>query len=93
MKPVRRIVAASAGLTLALGGAVALAPAASATPQGCFYYVLENKPDADAQIAEDACLVGAAGGQTAFQQWYHLLRGDYVPAVLAGNACRRAAQG
>ncbi|MFE2412901.1 hypothetical protein ACFXDE_31640 [Kitasatospora sp. NPDC059408] len=92
MKLVRRIAAAATGLTLALGGVVALAPAASATAQGCFYYVLENKPDADAQIAEDACLIGAAGGQAAFQNCYHLLREDYVPAVIAGNACRRAAQ-
>ncbi|MEV6978813.1 hypothetical protein [Kitasatospora sp. NPDC093806] len=67
MKLVRRIAAATCGLTLALGGVVALAPAANATPQGCFYYVLEHKPDADAQVAEDACLIGSAGDQQAFQ--------------------------
>ncbi|MFB7911943.1 hypothetical protein ACFC1T_36470 [Kitasatospora sp. NPDC056076] len=92
MKLVRRVAAAGCTLALALGGVVALAPAASATPQGCFYYVLENKPDADAQVAEDACLLGAAGGQQAFQSCYHLLREDYVPAVIAGNACRKAAE-
>ncbi|WP_051830191.1 hypothetical protein [Streptomyces novaecaesareae] len=60
-------------------------------PRCCFSYVLENKPDADTQIVEDACLIGAAGGQEAFQSCYHLLRDDYVPAVIAGNACRKAA--
>ncbi|MFF2045709.1 hypothetical protein ACFVVX_35340 [Kitasatospora sp. NPDC058170] len=89
---VRRIAAAASGLALALGGVVALAPAASATPQGCFYYVLEHKPDADAQLVEDACLIGAAGGQHAFQQCYHLLREDFVPAVVAGEACRKASK-
>ncbi|MFD9689618.1 hypothetical protein ACFWXO_28110 [Kitasatospora sp. NPDC059088] len=92
MKLVRRVAAAGCTLALALGGAVALAPVASATPQGCFYYVLENKPDADTQLVEDACSVGAAGGQEAFQGCYHLLRDDYVPAVVAGTACRKAAQ-
>ncbi|WP_229929140.1 hypothetical protein [Kitasatospora xanthocidica] len=92
VKLVRRVASVGCALALALGGAVALAPAASATPQGCFYYVLEHKPDADTQVTQDACEIGAAGGKEAFQSCYHLLREDYVPAVIAGNACRKAAQ-
>ncbi|MEV5381041.1 hypothetical protein AB0L26_34535, partial [Streptomyces nondiastaticus] len=69
-----------------------LAPAASATPQGCYYYVLENKPDADTAIVEDACLLGEPGGQVAFTACYTALRADSVPAAIAAEACRRAPQ-
>lgn len=92
MKLVRRIVAAASGLALALGGAVALAPAASATPQGCYYYLLESRVDVDHAVAEDACTVGANGTKQAFEECFRLLRSDYVPAVIAGEACRRAPQ-
>ncbi|MFD5462919.1 hypothetical protein ACFWIQ_08825 [Kitasatospora sp. NPDC127059] len=90
MKLVRRVAAAGCTLALALGGAVALAPAASATPQGCFYYVLEKVPGANTEIVEDACTVGAAGGKQAFEECYRLLRSDYVPAVVAAEGCRKA---
>ncbi|MGW2166853.1 hypothetical protein ACWCPE_23360 [Streptomyces nondiastaticus] len=92
MRLAPRLVAALSGLALALGGAVALAPAASATPQGCYYYVLENKPDADTAIVEDACLLGEPGGQVAFTACYTALRADSVPAAIAAEACRRAPQ-
>ncbi|MET8546950.1 hypothetical protein ABZW03_41040 [Kitasatospora sp. NPDC004799] len=92
MKLVRRIAATGCTLALALGGLVAVAPTASASPQGCFYYVLENVPNADQELVEDACRTGAAGGEEAFRACYHLLREDYVPAVVAANACRRAAE-
>ncbi|MFI9366238.1 hypothetical protein ACIG5E_35075 [Kitasatospora sp. NPDC053057] len=90
MKLVRRAAAAGCTLALALGGVVALAPAASATPQGCFYYILEKAPNVDQQIAQDACEVGAAGGKEAFQACYRILRDDYVPAVIAAEGCRKA---
>ncbi|MER6303531.1 hypothetical protein ABT247_28800 [Kitasatospora sp. NPDC001539] len=91
MKPVQRIAAAASVLALALGGAVALAPAAAATPQSCFYYLLENSPDVDHEIAEDACKAGADGSKQSFEECYRLLRSDYVPAEFARNACRKAA--
>ncbi|MER7585549.1 hypothetical protein [Kitasatospora sp. NPDC097691] len=31
-----------------------------------------------------------AGGQEAFEACYRILRSDYVPAVVAANACRKA---
>ncbi|MFJ8475661.1 hypothetical protein [Kitasatospora sp. NPDC094011] len=92
MKLVRRVAAAGCTLALALGGAVALAPAAHATPQGCFYYVLEKAPNTDQQLLQDACETGAPGTEEAFRACYRILRDDYVPAVIAANGCRRAAQ-
>ncbi|MFJ6622052.1 hypothetical protein ACIQOW_31295 [Kitasatospora sp. NPDC091335] len=35
---------------------------------------------------------GAAGGEEAFQDCYHLLRADYVPAVVSADSCRRSTQ-
>ncbi|MFJ8623434.1 hypothetical protein ACIRD3_11390 [Kitasatospora sp. NPDC093550] len=92
MKLVRRVAAAGCTLALALGGVVALAPTASATPQGCYYYVMEKHPGADTLVVEDACTLGAAGGEEAFRACYRLLRDDYVPAVIAAEGCRRAPQ-
>ncbi|KJS56192.1 hypothetical protein VM98_08425 [Streptomyces rubellomurinus subsp. indigoferus] len=92
MKLARRVAAAGCTLALALGGVIALAPAASATPHACFSYVLDNKPDADKLLVQDACEVGAAGGEEAFRACYRILRDDYVPAVIAANGCRQAPQ-
>ncbi|MEV5599514.1 hypothetical protein [Streptomyces sp. NPDC052496] len=86
----KRLAAALSCLTLALGGAVAMAPAAQATPQACYYYVLEQHPGADEEVTERACRIGGKGGTENFHACYAELRRDYVPAVVAGEACRRA---
>ncbi|MER5354597.1 hypothetical protein ABT093_30235 [Kitasatospora sp. NPDC002551] len=90
MKLAGRITAVAGGLGLALGTGVALAPTASATAQGCYYHVLEDTPNAGKEIVQDACTIGAGGGEENFHTCYHLLRGDYVPAVTAADSCRRA---
>ncbi|MEU7040982.1 hypothetical protein AB0A77_07970 [Streptomyces varsoviensis] len=88
-----RLVAAVSGLALALGGAVAVAPAAqAATPQNCFYYVLEKHPSAKPEVVQRACITGAKGTQEAHRICYRDLRRDYVPAQVAYEGCRRAAQ-
>ncbi|MER7988599.1 hypothetical protein ABTY53_23855 [Streptomyces noursei] len=91
MRLAPRLAAALSGLALALGGAVALAPAAHATPQACFYTVLEQHPEAHPEVVERACLLGAEGGPEGVRACYTELRRDYVPAVVAFEACRRAA--
>ncbi|MFF2808751.1 hypothetical protein ACFVT2_16545 [Streptomyces sp. NPDC058000] len=92
MRLAPRLTAALSGLALALGGVVALAPAAHATPQACFYTVLEKHPEASPEVVEQACQLGAEGGQESFRACYFELRQDYVPATVAAEACRRAAQ-
>ncbi|WP_189302979.1 hypothetical protein [Streptomyces albospinus] len=92
MRLVPRLAAALSGLALALGGAVAAAPAAHATPQACFYGLLEQHPGADEEVAERACLRGAEGGHENLRACYFELRRDDVPAVIAYEACRRAAE-
>ncbi|MFF5437849.1 hypothetical protein [Streptomyces achromogenes] len=87
-----RLAAALSGLVLALGGAVAAAPAAHASPQACFYTVLEQHPQANPEVVERACLTGALGTEEAIRSCYTQLRRDYVPAVIAMEACRRAPQ-
>ncbi|WP_258565238.1 hypothetical protein [Streptomyces sp. WELS2] len=87
-----RLAAALSGLVLALGGAVAAAPAAHASPQACFCTVLERHPQADPEVAEHACLTGAPGTEEALRSCYGQLRRDHVPAVIAFGACRRAPQ-
>ncbi|KAA6220934.1 hypothetical protein CP973_02080 [Streptomyces albofaciens JCM 4342] len=89
----KRLAAALGCITLAFGGAVAIAPTAQATPQSCYYYVLEQYPGADEEVAERACRVGGQGGRENFRACYFELRKDHVPAVVAGEACRRAARG
>ncbi|PNE41198.1 hypothetical protein [Streptomyces noursei] len=91
MRLIPRLTAALSGLALALGGVVALAPAAHATPQACFYTILEQHPGANPEVAEGACLLGAEGGPAGVRACYAELRRDYVPAVIALGACRRAA--
>ncbi|MFE6689341.1 hypothetical protein ACFVFQ_23055 [Streptomyces sp. NPDC057743] len=94
MRLVPRLTAALSGLALALGGVVALAPAAHATPQTCFYTVLEQHPEANPEVVERACtnVAAALGAPGGLRACYTELRRDYVPAVLAFEACRRAAQ-
>ncbi|MFE7121863.1 hypothetical protein ACFU99_41180 [Streptomyces sp. NPDC057654] len=92
MRLTPRLVAALSGLALALGGAVAVAPAAQASPQGCFYYVLEKHSDAKPEVVERACLTGAKGTEESRRACYFDLRRDYVPAQVAMEGCRRAAQ-
>ncbi|BDM68856.1 hypothetical protein HEK616_23430 [Streptomyces nigrescens] len=92
MRLVPRLAAALSGLALALGGVVAVAPAAHATPQACFYTVLEQHPGANPEVVERACHLGAEGGPEAARACYFELRRDYVPAVVAFEACRRAAE-
>ncbi|MFD5564901.1 hypothetical protein [Kitasatospora griseola] len=92
MRLVRRIAATGCPLALALGGVVAAAPTASASPVGCYYRVLEQVPDADHELVEDACKTGASGEEGAFKACYRILREDYVPAVIAAEACRDAAK-
>ncbi|MQY15811.1 hypothetical protein SRB5_60020 [Streptomyces sp. RB5] len=91
----KRVIAAAGGIALALagalGGAVATAPAASASPMSCFFRVLESNPEADLDLVEAACLVGSVGGPEAVHLCYSELRGLYVPAVVAMEACRAAA--
>ncbi|KOT91299.1 hypothetical protein ADK86_23275 [Streptomyces sp. NRRL F-5755] len=89
----KRLAAALSCTALALGGAVAIAPTAQATPQSCYYYVLEQYPGADEEVAERACRIGGRGGTENFRACYFELRRDHVPAVVAGEACRRAARG
>ncbi|MGG2464978.1 hypothetical protein ACO0M4_35365 [Streptomyces sp. RGM 3693] len=69
-----------------------LAPAAHATPQACFYTVLEQHPEANPEVVERACLRGAEGGPEGVRACYVELRRDYVPAVIAYEACHRAAE-
>ncbi|WP_331763035.1 hypothetical protein OHA04_41215 (plasmid) [Streptomyces sp. NBC_01590] len=88
----KRLAATIGGLALALGGAVAAAPAAVATPQGCFYQVLEQHPEADPAVVEHACLTAADGSPEGVLACYFELRHDYIPAQLALDACRRASQ-
>ncbi|MFF2618602.1 hypothetical protein [Kitasatospora sp. NPDC058046] len=86
----RRIAAAGGTLSLALGGLVAAAPAASATVQGCTSHVTNKEPNATKELVEDACKTAAGGGEAAFKDCYHLMRDDYIPAVTAADACRKA---
>ncbi|SDT80568.1 hypothetical protein SAMN05216371_6374 [Streptomyces sp. TLI_053] len=79
-------------LALALGGVVAPAPAAHATPPGCFYYALEHAPDTDQQLIEEACATSGAGGEAASRACYRKLRDDRVPTVIAADGCRKAGQ-
>ncbi|MFI0257535.1 hypothetical protein ACH4OW_00625 [Streptomyces sp. NPDC017056] len=88
----KRLAAALGCLSLALGGAMAIAPTAQATPQACYYYVLEQHPGANEEVAERACRIGGKGGTEHFRACYAELRRDYVPALVAGEACRRAAR-
>ncbi|MEU1288214.1 hypothetical protein [Kitasatospora sp. NPDC005856] len=92
MKLVRRIAATGCALPLALGGLIAAAPTASASSQNCSRHVLEKAPGSDKELVEDACRAGEAGGEDAFRTCYHLLRVDYVPAVVAADACRSASR-
>ncbi len=47
-----------------------MAPAAQATPQACYYYVLEQHPGANEEVAERACRPGPAGpGPPPRAQW------------------------
>ncbi|MGA4848665.1 hypothetical protein ACOBQB_21305 [Streptomyces sp. G5(2025)] len=84
-----RLAAALSGLALILGGAVIAAPAAHATPQACFYYVLEQHPETNPEVVERGCVIGAQGDVRAC---YTELRRDYVPAQIAYEGCRRASQ-
>ncbi|BCM71927.1 MULTISPECIES: hypothetical protein [Streptomyces] len=88
----KRLAAAVGGLALALGGVVAAAPAANATPQACFYQVLEQHPGADPAVVEHACRTAADGSPESVRACYFELRREYVPAQLALDACRRASQ-
>ncbi|MFH8336502.1 hypothetical protein [Streptomyces sp. AM6-12] len=88
----KRLAAAVGGLALALSGAVAAAPAAHATPQGCVYQVLEQYPGANPAVVEHACLAAADGSPDGVRACYFELRRDYVPAQLALEACRRASE-
>ncbi|MFD7641666.1 hypothetical protein ACFV4P_13530 [Kitasatospora sp. NPDC059795] len=90
MKLAQRAIGIACGLALALGGAVALAPAAGATPHTCFYRVLEAAPDVDTELVKDACELGSEGDEGGFRLCYRLLRDDYVPAAAAADACRSA---
>ncbi|WP_438489148.1 hypothetical protein [Streptomyces sp. S186] len=92
MRLIPRFTAVLSGLALALGGVVTLAPAAHATPHACFYTVLERHPEADPEVAERACLLGNEGHPEAVRACYFELRRDYVPAVIALEACRRASE-
>ncbi|KOT65088.1 MULTISPECIES: hypothetical protein [Streptomyces] len=89
----KRLAAALSCTALALGGAVAIAPTAQASPQSCYYYVLEQYPGADEEVAERACRIGGEGGEKNVRACYFKLREDNVPAVVAHEACRRAARG
>ncbi|MGW4795005.1 hypothetical protein ACWEPC_21595 [Nonomuraea sp. NPDC004297] len=89
---IKHLVAAAGGLALALGGVAATAPAASATPQACFYHVLESHPGANERVVEHACRTAAAGTPESIRACYFELRKDYVPAEIALPACRRSGQ-
>ncbi|MEV7599062.1 hypothetical protein AB0O91_16930 [Kitasatospora sp. NPDC089797] len=90
MELVRRAAAAGCTLALALGGAVALAPAAHATPEACFAHVAYYTKVPDWQAVKDACRIGAAGTEEAFQECTGIMEHDYVSAGLAAEACRLA---
>lgn len=90
MRMIRRLAVAGCGAALALGGLTAVAPAASATPQSCFYYLLQNQPGVDLPTAEAACTAGGTGTDTAFSDCYAVLSSQYVPAVSAVEACLAA---
>ncbi|MFE0193157.1 hypothetical protein [Streptomyces sp. NPDC059008] len=92
MRLAPRLAAALGGLALALGGVVAAAPAAHATPQACYYHVLEQHPGADPELVADACLLAADGAQEHVRACFFALQRQYVPAMLAMDACRRSSQ-
>ncbi|MEV6679863.1 hypothetical protein AB0N09_23820 [Streptomyces erythrochromogenes] len=64
MRPSARIPSILAGLALAVGGAVALAPSAQADAKACVNYVALYAPKAT-DGAKEACDVGAEGDQTS----------------------------
>ncbi|MEU7202402.1 hypothetical protein [Streptomyces sp. NPDC045470] len=90
MRLAPRLGAALSGLALALGVVVAAAPAVHATPQSCFYYVLEQHPEADPEVVERGCLLGAKGTKESYRACYTELRRAFVPAKIAFDGCRRA---
>ncbi len=92
MRLAPRLAAALGGLALALGGVVAAAPAAHATPQACYYHVLEKHPGVNPQLVADACLRAADGEEEHVHACYFELRRVYVPAMDAMGACRRSSQ-
>ncbi|MER6053116.1 hypothetical protein [Streptomyces sp. NPDC001793] len=92
MRLIPRLTTALSGLVFALGGVAAVAPAAHASPHACYYTVLERHPDADPEVAERACLLGHEGHPEAVRACYFELRQDYVPAMIALEACRRASE-
>ncbi|MGW1178789.1 hypothetical protein ACWD4P_34295 [Kitasatospora sp. NPDC002543] len=49
-----------------------------------------RESNATKELVEDACKTAAGGGEAAFKDCYHLMRDDYVPAVTAADACRKA---
>lgn len=61
-----------------------------ASPVSCYYTVLEQYPEANPAVVEQACMTGAEGGTQARHACYFLLRNDYVPAVIALEACKKA---
>ncbi len=88
----KRLAAIVGGLALTHGGAVAVAPAVNATPQGCFYQVLEQHPEVNEDVVAHACLTAADGSPENIRACYQELRREYVPAQLALEACRRSSQ-
>ncbi|MCX5586375.1 hypothetical protein [Streptomyces erythrochromogenes] len=64
MRPSARIPGILAGLALAVGGAVALAPSAQADVKACEQYVAQHAPKATDGAAE-ACYQGQIGNQTS----------------------------
>ncbi|MFJ8475660.1 hypothetical protein [Kitasatospora sp. NPDC094011] len=90
MQLVRRIAAAGSTLALALGGTVALAPAAHATPDACFAHVAYNTKVPNWQAIRQACQIGAAGTEEAFRECAGIMERDHVSAALADEACRLA---
>ncbi|MFB6620674.1 hypothetical protein ACIGFK_06245 [Streptomyces sp. NPDC085524] len=84
MRPSARIPSVLAGLVLAVGGAVVVAPSASANVQQCEQSVMSHGKPATADVAQ-ACYEGSIGNQTSCVS---SLQGAGVSANDANSACR-----
>ncbi|MFJ4188765.1 hypothetical protein [Kitasatospora sp. NPDC089509] len=92
MNLVRRAAAAGCTLALALGGAVALAPAAHALPGTCFADVMYHIKIRDGQAIERACRIGEAGTEEAIRECVSEMTRHDVGAELAAEACSLASK-
>lgn len=86
MRSSARIPSILAGLVLAAGGALVVAPAASASVQQCQQYVVSHGKPSTADVAQ-ACYQGAIGNQTSCVA---SLKAAGISTDVSNGACRAA---